>query len=89
VLAPFRPCFVVMLGVLAQHDFEMSSGEDEQAIETILSHRPHPSLGECVGARCSRQVRPETYRCAGVPLRQRKPVRVDPSETAPQRLDSR
>jgi hypothetical protein len=34
------PSFVVMPEVLAHHAFEMSSGDDEQVIETVFSHGP-------------------------------------------------
>ena len=78
------PSFVVMPNVLAHHAFEMSSGDDEQVIETAFSHGLHPSLGERVRLRCPHrranrldtdrgEYRVEAAREFGVPVTDEEP----------------
>jgi hypothetical protein len=48
---------VVMLDVAPQHALEMTTVEDQQPVQALASHAPHPALGEGVRAgrpnRCS------------------------------------
>ena len=43
-----RPRLVVVADVLAQHRFEMATGEDEHVVEALLAYGPHPALRESV-----------------------------------------
>jgi hypothetical protein len=47
-----RPVAVVVLDVLVDYAFEMSTTEDEYPIQTLTSDRADEAFGECIGTRC-------------------------------------
>jgi hypothetical protein len=48
-----RPMAVVALDVLTNHGFEVTSADDEHAIDALPADRADEALGECIGARSS------------------------------------
>jgi hypothetical protein len=46
-----RPVAVVVLGVLAEYSFEMSTTEDEHPVQTLAPDSPDETLGQGVGSR--------------------------------------
>ena len=47
-----RPVTVVVLDVLVDNGFELSTPEDQHPVQTFTSDGPHEALGEGVGSRC-------------------------------------
>ena len=44
-----RSCLVVVVDVLGEGPFEVTSGDHEEMVETVSAHGAHPSFGERVG----------------------------------------
>jgi hypothetical protein len=49
-----RPGYVVVAHVLAQHVLEVPRPQNQQPIQEVAAHRPHPALGDRVRLRCPR-----------------------------------
>ncbi len=49
--ASVRSSPVVMTDVLDENRLEVLAAEDEEVVQAVLSHRSHPSFGECIRAR--------------------------------------
>jgi hypothetical protein len=47
-----RPLIVVVPHVLVQNPFKVTATSNQHLVQTLLSNRPYPPLGECVGVRC-------------------------------------
>jgi hypothetical protein len=48
-----RPLSVVMCNEVPEHPLKVPAPQDQQVIETLLPHGPHPPLGEGIGLRCA------------------------------------
>ena len=44
-----RPLIVVVPHILVEHSLKLASAPDQHPVQTLLSDRPHPALGERVG----------------------------------------
>src|SRR6266498_572698 len=49
--ASVRPLVVVVPHILVENAFKVASTPDQHPVQTLLSNRPHPPLGECVSVR--------------------------------------
>ena len=47
------PGRVVVLHVLVEHLLQVPWSQNEQPVQALAAHRPHPALGHCVRSRCS------------------------------------